>query len=439
MSIKGARVDNIEPGGIAEEVGIEPGDVITAIDGQPLEDLIDFRYLCADENIELEVVKTNGEVWSVEIEKDIDEDLGLTLSGATFDYIRPCANKCLFCFVDQMPQGMRETLYIKDDDYRLSFLQGNFVTLTNLKPADTDRILRMRLSPLYVSVHTTNPELRRQMLGSKNAVKIMDQLKHLAAGGISFHTQVVLCPGYNDGPELDHTIRELSGLYPAVLSIAIVPVGLTKERANLPTLHMVTKEEARDIIAQARPWQERFNKNFGEALLYLADEIYLLAGAEIPSADHYAGFPQTENGVGLTRLFYDSFAEEAIRLPEGVAPAKRVTFVTGVSGEQVLKPVAERLNRVHNLSVAVKAIPNRFFGETVTVAGLLTGQDVAAELKGQNLGDLVLVPSVMCKRDEMVFLDGMKPEELAKQLGVRVEVVDLDRGARDLIDKLIEH
>lgn len=434
MSVKGARVENTEPGGIAAEVGIEPGDVITAVNGQPLEDLIDFSYLCADENIELEVVKTDGEVWAVEIEKDIDEELGMTFASATFDRIRSCANKCVFCFVDQMPPGMRETLYIKDDDYRLSFLQGNFVTLTNLKPADTDRILRLKLSPLYVSVHTTNPELRQQMLGTRKAAGIMDQLKQLAAGGIAFHTQVVLCPGFNDGPELDRTISDLAELGPAVLSIAVVPVGLTNVRANLPVLRMVTPEEARGIIALVRPWQERFEKEYGEALVYLADEIYLLAGLEIPPAEHYAGFPQIENGVGLTRQFYDSFAEEAAGLPEKIAAPKRITMVTGVSGELVLKPVTERLNLIHNLSVTVKAIPNRFFGETVTAAGLLTGQDVAAELKGQDLGDLVLVPSVMCRRNERVFLDGMTPEELAEQLKVPVAVVDLDYGAMDLIE-----
>lgn len=439
MSIKGARVENVEPGGIAEEVGIEPGDVITAINNQPLQDLIDFRFLCADETVELAVTKTDGEIWVVEIEKDIDEDLGLTFAGATFDRIRSCANKCVFCFVDQMPKGMRETLYIKDDDYRLSFLQGNFVTLTNLKPADMDRILQLRLSPLYVSVHTTNPELRQQMLGGKNAGGIMEQLAKLAAGGISLHTQIVLCPGYNDGAELKRTISDLAGLYPATLSVAIVLVGLTKERGNLPALRMVTPEEARDIIAQIGPYQNCYQKQHGEALVYLADEIYLLAGVEIPPAEHYAGFPQLENGVGITRLFYDSFTREAVRLPKELKAPKKVTFVTGFSGSRVLAPLAGRLNRVHNLSVAVKAIPNRFFGETVTVAGLLTGHDVAAELNGQELGDLVLVPSVMCKRNEAVFLDGMTPDQLSKKLETRVEVVDLDVGARDLIDKLLNY
>jgi len=437
MVPKGARVEDVEPGGIAEEVGIKPGDVITAINGQPLQDLIDFRYLCADENIELEVVKADGEIWAVEIEKDIDEDLGLNFAGATFDCIRPCANKCVFCFVDQMPQGMRETLYIKDDDYRLSFLQGNFVTLTNLSTTDMNRLLQLRLAPLYVSVHSTNPEMRRQLLGSKNAGKIMEQLNQLAAGGISFHTQIVLCPGYNDGFELERTINDLAGLGPATLSIAVVPVGLTKERNDLPALRMVTPEEARGIIAQLKPYQERFEKHHSEALVYLADELYLLAGAEIPPAEHYAGFPQLENGVGLTRLFYDSFAEEAVCLPERVAAPQKVTLVTGVSGARVLTPLADRLSKAHNLSVTVKAIPNRFFGETVTVAGLLTGQDVVKELKGQDLGDLALIPSVMCKRDEAVFLDGMTPGQLSAQLGVRVEVVDLDRGARDFIDKIL--
>lgn len=437
MTIKGARVENVEPGGIAEEVGIESGDLITAANGQPIQDLIDFRYLCADETVELEVVKTDGEIWDMEIEKEIDEDMGLTFVGATFDGIRPCVNKCVFCFVDQMPKDMRETLYVKDDDYRLSFLQGNFVTLTNLKPVDMERILRLRLSPLYVSVHTTSPELRQQMLGSKNAGRIMEQLTRLAAGGICFHTQIVLCPEYNDGPELDRTLQDLSGLYPAVQSVAVVPVGLTKERGNLPALRMVTPDEARGIIAQVGSYQLHCQKKHGEALIYLADEIYLLADAEIPPAGHYAGFPQLENGVGLTRLFYDSFDQEAARLPNELAAPQKITLITGVSGARVLAPLADRLNRVHNLSVAVKAIPNRFFGETVTVAGLLTGQDIVSELKGQELGDLVLLPSVMCKRDEAVFLDGMTPGQLAQEIGNRVEVVNLDDGARELVNILL--
>ncbi len=437
MVVKGARVEKVDKGGIADEVGIEPGDVITAVNGRPLQDLIDFRYYCADENIEIDLTKGDGELWTVEIEKEIDEDLGLSFSEAAFDHIRACANKCVFCFVDQMPQGMRETLYIRDDDYRLSFLQGNFITLTNLNEADLTRILQMRLSPLYISVHTTNPELRQRMLGNRNAGKILEVLSRLADGGVDFHTQIVLCPGYNDGPELTRTLSELSGLWPSILSIAVVPLGLTKQRADLPLLSMLTPDEAGGIIEQVRPFQERFQNLHGEALVYLADEIYLLAGAEIPPAELYADFPQLENGVGLTRVFYDSFAREAGRLPEKLSAHKKVSLITGTSGARVLVPVAERLEQVHNLSIAVKAIPNRLFGETVTVAGLLTGQDVVTELKGKDLGELVLVPSVMCKRDEAVFLDGLTPEILARELGTRVEVVDLEQGARDLIDKLL--
>ncbi len=437
VGVTGAGVSFIEPGGIAEEVGIEPGDVIIAVNGQPLQDLIDFRYLCAEESIELEVVKTSGEIWTVEIEKNIDEDLGLAFAGATFDRIRSCVNKCIFCFVDQMPPGMRQSLYIKDDDYRLSFLQGNFVTLTNLTSVDIDRILQLRLSPLYVSVHTTNFELRRQMMGGKLSGNIMDQLSKLAAGGISYHTQVVLCPGYNDGPEIERTINDLAALWPATLSIAIVPVGLTKARGNLPDLRMITFAEARGIIEQVRPYQEKFQKQYGEALVYLADELYLQAGVEMPPAEHYAGFPQLENGVGLTRLFYDSFNEEAACLPATIASPKKIFLVTGLSGGRVLAPIARRLSKVHNLTVTVKAIPNSFFGNRVTVAGLLTGRDVLAGLKGQAAVDLVLLPSVMCKRDEQVFLDGMTPGELSALLGVRVEVVDLHQGAQDLINNVL--
>lgn len=433
-----ASIGNVIPGSIADEVGIEKGDEILTINGQHPKDLIDYLFLCADEEIEVEIRKENGEVWVCEIQKEYDEDLGVGFAQDTFDGIRSCVNKCIFCFVDQMPQELRGSLYVKDDDYRLSFLHGNFITLTNLKPVDMKRILRMRISPLYVSVHSTNPKLREMMLGSRNAGMIMEQLTTLANAGIELHTQIVLCPGVNDGQELKRSLEELASLWPHVLSIAIVPVGITRYREKLRELRKFSKSESAALIQDITRYQNNFFEKYGSPLVYLADEFYVMAQKEFPAAEYYGGFPQLENGVGLVRLFYESFAKENQFIPSSLAKHKKVALVTGVSGEYVLHPICGVLNRINNLSVELVGVVNEFFGPHVTVAGLLTGEDVLRALKERDSYDLILLPSVMCKRNEPVFLDGMTVDRLEDELMTPVRVINIDDGAKQLIEAIID-
>lgn len=428
-----AVIDQVIQGSIADEVGIEKGDVLLSINGKQPVDLIDYRFLCAEEDLEVEVQKEDGEVWVCEIEKEYDEDLGLGFIQDTFDGIKNCANKCIFCFVDQMPVGMRETLYVKDDDYRLSFLHGNFVTLTNLSSSDMDRIIRMRLSPLYISVHTTNPELRREMLGSQKAGDIMKQLSRLAEAGIEMHTQIVLCPGKNDGAELEKTVHNLAALWPQVRSIAVVPVGLTGFRTGLSELRKFSFQEAERLVDMVGNLQHSFIKKYRSPLLYLADEFYVLARKDFPQSECYGEFPQLENGVGLVRLFYDSFDAGENDLPDAIDESKNIALVTGESGQYVLKPITDRLNRIKNLNVELISVHNSFFGGHVSVAGLLSGTDIINALRAYPKSDLVLLPSVMCKKGEPVFLDGKTKEDIEVELRSPVKIVDVGEEARDLI------
>ena len=322
-------IESIKQGSIADELGLEPGDELLTINGEKPQDLIDYRFMCADDQLEIEVQKKNDEVWSCEIEKEYDEDLGLGFTSDTFGGIRNCANKCLFCFVDQMPANLRDSLYVKDDDYRMSFLHGNFVTLTNLSEKDLTRIITMRLSPLYISVHTTNPELRVKMLGNKQAGKIMEQLTALAENGIEMHTQIVLCPEVNDGNELERSISDLTGLWPQVKSVAVVPVGLTRYRNDLFMLRKFTAAEAGRLINMVDEFQKKFTRKYGTPLVYLADEFYVMAQKDFPSDDSYGEYPQLENGVGLVRLFYDSFSELESSLPDSVEKHVKIALVTG--------------------------------------------------------------------------------------------------------------
>lgn len=438
MSERKIIIDRVIPGSIADELGIDPGDALLSVNGDVPEDLLDYRFLIAGDEIEIEVLKQNDEIWTCDVEKEYDEDLGMGFAQDTFDGIRSCANKCVFCFVDQMPADMRESLYVKDDDYRLSFLHGNFVTLSNLTSRDMNRILQMRISPLYVSVHCTNPVLREELLGNKRSGEIMDQLKALAGAGIDMHTQIVLCPGLNDGDELTRSIDDLSSLWPQVRSIAIVPVGLTKYRDNLHDIRRFTPDEAEQLIDRIRGKQKEFIKEYGSPLVYLGDEFYVLARRKFPESRFYGDYPQLENGVGLVRLFYESFEKAENKLPPAFDKKKNVALATGTSGEYVLKPVVDRLNRIENLRVETVGIKNSFFGGHVSVAGLLTGIDVLRALKEKPLFDLVLLPSVMCKRDEPVFLDGMTPSELQKGLNTPVKVIEIDDGAQQLIEVITE-
>lgn len=445
MKPKGALIVGVRPDSIAEEMSVQPGDRLLTINGQVLQDLIDYRYLSADDELEVEIIKPSGEVWVLDVEKDPDEELGLEFAEATFDGIKRCRNKCIFCFVDQMPPGLRESLYIKDDDYRMSFLHGNFVTFTNLSGNDLDRLLQLRLSPLYVSVHTTNPELRQTMLSNRRAGDVLGQLAVLAGAGIHLHTQIVVCPGINDGPELARTLEDLGKLFPAVRSIAVVPVGLTGFREGLPTLRLYTPKEASQVLELVDQYREQFAQRLCTALAYCADEFFLLAGRPIPSAEYYEEFPQTENGVGLTRLFLDSFARNFPLLPASLQRDVRLVLVTGRSAQKILAAVAEQLNQVGRLEVNLVGVNNTFFGETVTVAGLLTGGDISRSLKQYLAEDsadqtkpIVCIPSVMLKAGEETFLDGTTISDLRQQLRCPVEVIDLENQADGLIDKIRE-
>ncbi|RJQ32420.1 MAG: DUF512 domain-containing protein [Peptococcaceae bacterium] len=419
MHKHGLIVELVEVGSIAAEIGLEPGDEVSKINGNPVQDIIDFRFFEADEELTLTVKKRSGEEWLLEIEKDIADRLGISFVSSGIERIICCRNKCSFCFVDQMPPGMRETLYIKDDDYRLSFLKGNFITLTNLGERELQRIAGQRLSPLYISVHTTNPKLRERMLGNRRAGRIMEQLCYLAESGIKMHIQLVLCPGINDGPELERTLHDLLPLWPAVSSVAVVPVGITKYRNSLRPF---TPSESNIILEQVKSWQENCLDRLSYPLLFASDEFYLMAGQKIPPTERYADFPQMENGVGLTRLFLDEWQKVKLNLPQAIAPSRKVTIVTGFLGRSVLEPVVAWLNGIKGLNARLRVIPNQFFGEQVTVAGLLTGSDLIQAIEPGDSGELLILPSIMLRKDG-VFLDDITLDELSERLGVMVVAV----------------
>ncbi|WP_031516265.1 DUF512 domain-containing protein [Desulfofalx alkaliphila] len=421
MPTQGLKVTGVTPGGIGDEIGVQPGDIIMEINSHPVRDIIDYRFLVCDEEISVKLIDAAGEQWILEIEKDYDEDLGLDFGAGAFGATRRCQNKCLFCFVDQMAPNMRSTLYVKDDDYRLSFWQGNFVTLTNVNGEELQRIIKQRLSPLYISVHTTNPDLRRKLMRNARSAKIMEQLSALAEAGIEMHTQVVLCPGINDGPELQRTVKDLAGLWPSVQSLAVVPVGLTKYREGLAELKLFDEKTAREIINQIHGWQERFIDKFQYPFVFASDEFYVMAQEPFPPDERYADYPQTENGVGLARLFLDQWHEVEKKLPLQATVPRKVTVATGLSAFAILEPVINRLNKVKGVNARLLKIPHHFFGETVTVAGLLTGSDMIKGLKNKSLGDMLIIPSAMLKNQgEEVFLDDMTVEQLAKRLKVPV-------------------
>lgn len=424
----GAVIERVEAGSIAEEAGLERGDEIIAINGSPLGDLIDYRYLSADDYIEVEVRKTDGEEWLLEIEKEFDDELGIGFTSETFDGLRRCQNKCVFCFLDQMPLGMRRTLYVRDDDYRMSFLHGNFVTLTNLRPGELDRIIEMRLSPLYISVHATEPTARTGLLHNKKSGELMPILRRLAEADIEVNCQVVLCPGRNDGAVLDQTIADLAELWPHTNSLAIVPVGLTRYRQGLPEVAGVTAADAARTVRQVEAWQAKLAERDIDEFLFLADEFYLTAGIAMPPYEEYGNFPQLENGVGLVRLFEEEFRVAEAAFPASV-PARRVLIVTGVSTAPLLTELCERLTRVPGMTAEVLPVANRFFGASVTVAGLLTGQDIRAALAEQGQYDEVLIPAVALRFEGDRFLDDITPVQLAEETGQQIRIVPVNGEA----------
>ena len=415
-------VKEVHKDSIAHELGIEPGDALLAINHVPVRDILDYKEFMAAENLLLLVRKIDG-LYEYDVEKDPGEDVGLEFREATLDRIKKCRNKCIFCFIDQLPQGLRPSLYVKDDDYRLSLLHGNYISLTNLAPAGLKRIVTEKISPLYISIHTTNPALRQKIMGNPRACRILKTLKDLQAGDIRFHGQIVLCPGINDGEELENTLKDLSGLTPNLLSLSLVPVGLTRHREGLFPLRAFTPEESRQVIRQCGRWQEAFRKKQGSGLVYAADEFYLSAGLPVPPDREYDGYPQLENGVGLVRLFLEDYRKNRHLLPERLPKAVRISIACGILAADVFNPVAAELNATENLSVNLFPVENSFFGSGVTVTGLLTGRDLIESLKDKPLGDELFLSRVMLKDGGDLFLDGLKVLQVQEALETKISPV----------------
>ncbi|MFW6305973.1 MAG: DUF512 domain-containing protein [Bacillota bacterium] len=395
----------VHQGSIADELGLTPGDILLNINGQTIKDYIDFKYITASDNFIVTIEKPDGQRWELDIEKAPDENLGIVLDGIIYNELKSCKNNCLFCFVKQQPMGMRQTLMMKDDDYRFSFLQGSFITLTNIDKNEMDRIIRLNLSPLYISVHTTNPQLRIEMMKNTTAGEIMHQLKTLSDNGIDFHTQIVLCPGYNDREELDNSIKDLISLYPGILSIGVVPVGLTNYRETLTDLNRYEKNEAVEVINQIERWQNYLMEKYKKNILYAADEFYFLADKEIPEYDEYNGFPQLENGIGLTRLLWKEFS--SLEIPEAIAEERDLGIITGILGNKALMPIIKRLNDINNLNINTIPVKNKYFGESVTVTGLLTGGDIIMSLDSlQRIPENIIIPRIVLN-ERGFFLDDL--------------------------------
>lgn len=431
-----ARITKVIPDSIAAEIGFEAGDAIVAINGTQPRDLIDYKFLCSDEFLELEVLDAKGKTHHIEIEKDYDEDLGLEFETALFDGLIQCNNRCPFCFIDQQPPGKRSSLYLKDDDYRLSFLYGSYLTLTNLPEREWRRIEQMRLSPLYVSVHATEPEVRVRLLKNPRAAQILEQLRWFQERRLQIHAQVVVCPSINDGKHLEQTLRDLASFYdgdvPTVASIAVVPVGLTRFRPEEDELIPVSREKAQEVIAQVRSLTQEFRRQFGSNVAWLADEWFLIAGEDLPSEAEYEEYPQIDNGVGSIRLFIKQFAESAAQLlPAKIHPPRKLTWVVGNAVEKAFQPIVESLNSVEGLEVKMMALASDYWGQAISVTGLITGHDLLLNLQGQDLGAGILLPKVMLKHGELVFLDDMSVEEVAQKLQTKIFPV---AGVEELIN-----
>ena len=421
----------VEPGSIAEELELVPGDVLVSVNGQPVGDVLDYHYLINEEYLEILVRKADGEEWELEIEKEYEEDLGIEFENGLMDDYRSCSNKCIFCFIDQLPKGMRKTLYFKDDDSRLSFLQGNYVTLTNMSDHDIDRIIRFHLAPINISIHTMNPELRCRMLNNRFAGDALKKAQRFYEAGIVMNGQIVLCKGINDGAELESSIEKLSRYLPYLQSVSVVPVGLTEHREGLYPLAPFTREDAQKVLEQIHRWQDRLYREQGTHFIHAGDEWYLLAGQELPKAENYDGYLQLENGVGMVRLFREELAEALAELRnDEPAAARKVTIATGMLAAPILQEAADQIEAVYpGIKLQVIPVENHFFGERITVAGLLTGQDLKSQLSGWELGEELLLTENMFRDGEEVFLDDMTAEELSGALQVPVTIVKSDGKA----------
>lgn len=436
MKKKKHVISRVLPGSIAQELELEPGDILESINNTPVEDVFDYRYLINDEFVVLLIEKKDGELWELEVEKEYEEDLGIEFENDLMDEYRSCTNHCMFCFIDQMPPGMRETLYFKDDDSRLSFLQGNYVTLTNMSQHDIDRIIQYRLEPINISFQTMNPELRCKMLHNRFAGEALQKADQLFEAGITMNGQIVLCKGVNDGEELEHSLEKLSAYAPVLQSVSVVPVGLSKYRDGLYPLQPFDQEDARKVLEQIHRWQEKMFREHGIHFIHASDEWYILAGEELPEEERYDGYLQLENGVGMLRLL-ETEVRQAVEKRSGDGRSTEMTIATGkLAAPYLEKCVGMIQEKYPNMKIHVRTIINHFFGELITVSGLITGTDLREQLKGEYLGEKLLLPCNMLRSGEDIFLDDVSVTELSNELGIEIVIVD-ENGA-DLVASVLD-
>ncbi len=425
------KIKSVKKGSIASRWNLSPGDELLKINGQAVKDIIDYRFCSADQRLRLKLRSRSGKPRTVLVNKEPDEDLGLDFYTTRY---KSCKNKCIFCFVHQLPKGLRKALYFKDEDYRLSFLHGNFITLTNTLDEDLERIIRQRLSPLYISVHATDEVLRKRMLGNAEIPDIMPLIRRLAQGKIEMHAQIVLCPGINDGEHLEKSVNDLSALYPFVKSLALVPVGLTRFRSRLPKIRPIGRAYSARIVRLVNRWQKLFHRKLGTGFVYAADEFFTKAELDVPGNRYYDGFYQVENGVGMIRQFLDDFRSKRRLLPRRVKKDLKITLVTGVSAFGLINQlINEHLRRITGLKIKVVKAKNAFFGQSVTVTGLLTGTDIITAVnRERTLGEVILLPP-NCVNQDGLFLDDLSPRVLENELGRRVLL-----ASNDLVESLVK-
>lgn len=440
---KGHLIKKILPGSIAEEFELAPGDRLISINGHEIEDIFDYQFYAEDTYIEILIEKPDGEQWILEVDKEEDEDLGIEFDNGLMDEYRSCHNKCIFCFIDQMPEGMRDTLYFKDDDSRLSFLQGNYVTLTNMSDHDLDRIIQYHLSPINISFQTMNPELRCKMLNNRFAGEALKKVDRLNEAGIEMNGQIVLCKGVNDGEELAFSIREMMRYIPNLQSVSVVPVGLSKYRDGLFPLEPFTREDAREVLSTIHYYQNESYQKYGNHFIHASDEWYILAGEELPQEENYDGYLQLENGVGMMRLLLNEFEEAVKELQEKISAgvldfsSREISMATARLAYPFIRDMAARMmEMVPGLMIHVYEITNNFFGEMITVSGLLTGQDLIAQLTGKELGEALYLPQNVLRSGEEVFLDDVTVTEMEKALQVKVDIIK--SSGRDFVNAVLD-
>lgn len=430
------KIKEVLPGSIAEELGIEAGDLLIAINGQEIEDVFDYRYLISDEFVTLTICKKDMEWWEYEIEKDVHEDIGLVFENALMDHLKSCRNKCVFCFIDQLPPSMRKSVYFKDDDWRMSFLNGNYITLTNMKEKDFERLIYYHLSPVNISVHATDPEVRIKMLNNRFAGDVLGKIKRIVDAGIEVNCQIVLCKGLNDGLVLKKTLDDLEKFFPGIKSISIVPVGISKYRENLYPLIPFEKDDAKKIIRMVHHLQDFYKEKYGSYILYCADEFYITAGEEIPPVHRYEDFPQIENGVGMLALMEEEFNAAFLDLPDEISGKIDLSVATGIAAFPFIKKLVNKLlDKYSNLTIRVYPIKNDFFGDKITVSGLMTGQDIIKQLNGKELGSKLLLPENAFRNNDTIFLDDVYLDDLEKEFRIPVEIVGV--SGKDFIHAIL--